>query len=82
MFLGEITALTTVSSLPGIVVSAYALGKLAKVSYLSNMFAMNPVVIIGAVIVVYGFNTIVGLIPIFKTMRQTPAAILARYDVD
>lgn len=82
MFLGEIAALTTVSSLPGIVVSAYALGKLAKVSYLSNMFAMNPVVIIGAVIVVYGFNAIVGLIPVFKTMRQTPAAILARYDVD
>ena len=82
MFLGEIAALTTLSSLPGIIISAYALSKLASVTYLSNMFAMNPVVFFGAIIVVYGFNSLVGLIPVFRTMRQTPAAILARYDVD
>jgi len=82
MFLGEIFALTTLSSLLGIIVASYALGKLAGISYLSSMFAMNPVIFFGAVIVVYGFNSIVGLIPVFNTMRQTPAAILARYDVD
>ena len=43
---------------------------------------MNPVVFFGAIIVVYVFNSIVGLIPVFNTMRKTPAAILARHDVD
>ncbi len=82
MFLGEITAITTIGSLTGIVLMSYALGKLSKITYLSTMFAMNPVVFFGAVIVVYLFNGIVGLIPVYNTMRKTPAAILARQDVD
>lgn len=82
MFMGEILALTTVSSLLGIIGMSYALSKLCKISYISTMFAMNPVVFFGAIITVYVFNSIVGLIPVFNTMRKTPAAILARYDVD
>ena len=46
------------------------------------MFALNPAVILGAVAIVYVFNSLVGLIPVFSTMRKTPAAILARHDVD
>ena len=46
------------------------------------MIALNPVVIGGAILTVYLFNSIVGLIPVFTTMRKTPAAILARHDVD
>lgn len=82
MFLGEILAITTLSSLVGILLISYALAKLSKLTYLSTIFAMNPVVFFGAIIVVYVFNSIVGLIPVFNTMRKTPAAILARHDVD
>ncbi len=82
MFLGEIIAITTVSSLLGIIIMSYALSKLCQISYISSVFAMNPVVFFGAVIIVYVFNSVVGLIPVFNTMRKTPAAILARYDVD
>lgn len=82
MFLGEIFAITTMSSLVGILLMSYALYKLSKVSYLSAIFAMNPVVFFGAIIIVYVFNAVVGLIPVFNTMRKTPAAILARHDVD
>lgn len=82
MFLGEIFAITTMSSLVGILLMSYALSKLCKISYLNTMFAMNPVVFIGAIAIVYVFNAVVGLIPVFNTMRKTPAAILARYDVD
>lgn len=82
MFLGEIFAITTMSSLVGILLISYALYKLSKISYLSTMFAMNPAVFLGAIIIVYVFNSIVGLIPVFNTMRKTPAAILSRYDVD
>ena len=82
MFLGEILAITTLSSLVGILLISYALAKLSRLTYLSTIFAMNPVVFFGAIIVVYVFNSIVGLIPVFNTMRKTPAAILARHDVD
>ncbi|MEE0516544.1 MAG: ATP-binding cassette domain-containing protein [Anaerovoracaceae bacterium] len=82
MFLGEIFAITTVSSLVGIGIMTYILSKLCNISYLSSMIALNPVVIGGAILTVYLFNSIVGLIPVFTTMRKTPAAILARHDVD
>lgn len=82
MFLGEIIAITTVSSLVGIVVMSYILYHLCQISMIAQMFAINPVVIGGAVVIVYVFNSIVGLIPVFNTMRKTPAAILSRHDVD
>lgn len=82
MFLGEIFAITTISSLVGILLMSYALGKMSQIAYLSTVFAMNPVVLFGAIAVVYVFNSIVGMIPVFNTMRKPPAAILARYDVD
>jgi len=82
MFLGEIIAITTISSLTGILLMSYALSKLCKITYLNTVFAMNPVVFFGAIIIVYVFNSVVGLIPVFNTMRKTPAAILARHDVD
>ncbi len=82
MFLGEIFAITTVSSLVGIGIMSYMLYRLCKISYLTTMLALNPVVVLGSVIIVYLFNSLVGLIPVFATMRKTPAAILARHDVD
>ena len=82
MFLGEIIAITTVSSLVGIIVLSYIFYHLCQISMIAQMFAINPVVIGGAVIIVYVFNSIVGLIPVFNTMRKTPAAILSRHDVD
>lgn len=82
MFLGEIVAITTVSSVVGIGIMSYILYKLCRISYLASMFALNLAVILGAVAIVYVFNSLVGLIPVFSTMRKTPAAILARHDVD
>ena len=82
MFLGEIFAITTVSSLVGIGIMSYILYHICQIEFLTSMFALNTVVVGGAILIVYGFNSIVGLIPVFNTMRKTPAAILARHDVD
>lgn len=82
MFLGEIFAITTVASMAGVIIMSYILYNLCKIEYIAGMFAINPVVFFGAVIILYVFNSIVGLIPVFTTMRKPPAAILARYDVD
>lgn len=82
MFLGEIFAITTVSSLVGIGVMSYILYHLCQIEYIASQLAINPIVIGGAIIIVYLFNSIVGLIPVFNTMRKSPAAILSRQDVD
>jgi ABC-type antimicrobial peptide transport system permease subunit len=82
MFLGEIFAITTVSSLVGVCIMSYILYHMCKITTFAKMLAINPVVFFGAIIILYVFNIIVGMIPVFNTMRKTPAAISARYDVD
>ena len=81
MFIGEIIAITTVASIPGILLSAYIMNILSKISYLKDMIVINPVVLLLCVIVVYTFNLVVGLIPVFMTIRKRPAQILARTDI-
>ena len=82
MFFGEIFAITTLASLPGIIFMAYILSKLSEISYVSNLFLINPLLVLIGVGCVYLFNLLVGLFPVFNTIRKTPAQILARHDLD
>ena len=43
---------------------------------------INIWVVLISIIVMYLFNIIVSLLPVFNTMRKTPANILSRYDLD
>ena len=82
MFIGEAFAITTLASVPGVLFMAYSLHVLSDISYVSRNYVMNIYIIILCLIVLYGFNIIISLIPVFNTMRKTPAQILARHDVD
>ena len=82
MFIGETLAITTVASLPGIILSSYILKILSSISYLSNYLTMNIGIVIMSIIFVYLFNTIIGLIPVLSVSRKTPAMILSRHDLD
>ena len=82
MFSGEILAITFVASFTGIIFMAYILYNLSKISYLERMFMVNPFTLIISIIVVLIFNLVVGLLPVFNTIRKTPAEILSRFDVD
>ena len=82
MFYGEIIAITTVASLPGILFTTYALKTLQTISYFEKNYLVNPFTIILSIVIVYLFNIIVGLLPIMKIVSKTPASILARKDVD
>lgn len=81
MFSGEIIAITLIASVTGILVCAYIVSLLTKVSYLKSMLIINPLLVGLAVVLVFGFNLIVGLIPVFNTLRKRPAEILARTDI-
>ena len=82
MFIGEAFAITTLASLPGVLFIGYCLHVLSDISFVSKNYAMNGYIIIFCMIVLYGFNIIISLIPVFNTMRKTPAQILSRHDVD
>ncbi len=82
MFAGEILAITMTASLFGILVMSYILYCLSSVSYIGNMYIVNIFTILISIALVIIFNLIVGLLPVYNTIRKTPASILARYDVD
>lgn len=82
MFSGEILAITILASTPGILLMSYILKQLSSVSFLSNTICFDVYVFGISVILVLGFNLLFGLIPVFTTMRKTPAAILSRTDLE
>ena len=82
MFTGEIIAITVLASVPGWLLMNYIIYKLQGISYLSGMFASTPVTVLGSLAIIFGFNLLFGLLPVFHTLIKRPAAILARTDVN
>ena len=82
MFSGEIFAITIIASITGISFMAYILYNLIGISYLENMYMVNAFTYVISILLVIIFNLIVGLFPVFNTIRKTPAEILSRFDVD
>ena len=82
IFMGEIIAITLTASLSGYIFMSYIVSRLANIKYLEDMFMMTPQVFVTGLVVIFAFNIVIGLLPVFSTMRKTPAAILARTDVN
>ena len=82
MFSGEIIAISTLASVPGIIIMAYILKVLSSIKYLNSYFIINIYIVLLTIIFIYIFNSIVGLLPVFNTIRKTPSSILSRHDVD
>lgn len=82
MFAGEILAITIITGIPGFAFMAYIMSKLSCMTYFSDMYMVNPTIMAICVLVIFGFNLLFGLLPVFRTIRKTPAAILARTDVN
>lgn len=82
MFLGEILVITFITAVPGIAVMYLALAKLANVTYsFEGIYMLTPEIAGITFAIILVFNLIAGLIPVFTTMRKTPAQILARTDI-
>ena len=82
MFLGETIAITTLASMPGFILMSLLLKEITKIKYIESSYAFNANVILISLIIIYGFNIIVSMIPIYNTIRKTPAQILSRNDID
>ncbi|MDD5824164.1 MAG: ABC transporter ATP-binding protein/permease [Firmicutes bacterium] len=82
MFAGEILVISVLTSIPGIALMYYILSNVVKITpFLESQYMINPFVALIAFAFVIFFNLLVGLVPVFRTMRRTPAEILARTDI-
>lgn len=77
MFSGEVVAITLITAIPGMAAMAYILH---TVSSVVSTYKMNIWIVLSAFLIVLVFNLIGGLLPVFNTLRKTPAEILARND--
>lgn len=82
MFVGEIISITTIASLPGIALMTYILTQVSKIYYVNRMFIINFKTVGLSIAIVYLFNIIVGLLPLHRVLKKTPARILARHDLE
>ena len=82
MFLGEILAITILTGAVGFGVMGYILRGLTTMSYFSDMYVFNRWIVIASAAIILVFNTFAGLLPVWSTLRKTPAAILSRTDAD
>ena len=82
MFIGEITAITLLTTLPGMAFMGYILYHLANNELFQSSIMMNGLIFGATLVAVYLFNLFAGLLPVFGTLRKTPAQILARNDVN
>ena len=82
MFMGEAFAITTLTQIPGVLFMAYCINVLSDINYVARNYVMNISVIILCIVLLYLFNIVIGLIPVFNTIRKTPASILSRHDLD
>ena len=82
MFMGEIFAITTLASIPGVLFMAYILKILTGIKYLRSFILVDSRVVITSIVMIYVFNLIIGLLPVINAIRKRPAVILSRYDLD
>jgi hypothetical protein len=82
MFLGEILVITFMTSTLGFAAMGYVLHSLTQYQYFANQYVFDSRVILISLGIVYVFNILFGLMPVFFTMTKTPAKILSRTDVD
>ena len=82
MFLGEILAITIITSILGVGIMSSIINGLTSFSYFKDQFMMNPLIIFISFAIIFIFNIIIGLLPVMNTLRKTPAGILSRNDVN
>ena len=82
MFTGEIMVITFITAVPGIAIMYFILTQMTGITYyVEGLYMISPVIAAVTFGIILVFNLLAGLIPVFVTMRKTPAQILARTDI-
>lgn len=81
MFAGEIIVSTTKYGLLGIILCYLFYYALSDIKTIARTVCLNPLLIVLSAMILYVFNIIIGLLPVWFTIRDTPAKILSRKDI-
>ncbi len=81
MFAGEIIMITLIGGGIGSLGMYYLLKALSGISMFSLKLLINPAIGILSFLILFFFHLFVGLLPVYFTIRKTPASILSRKDV-
>ena len=74
--------ITFITAIPGIAIMYFVLTKLVTITYyIEGLYIVSPIIAAITFGIILVFNLLAGLIPVFVTMRKTPAQILARTDI-
>ncbi len=73
--------LTTLTILPGYLVSAFFIGSLSDAPLFSQFFFFPPYIAILLFAVIYASSVFFGALPALTLLRKTPSEILAKYDI-
>ncbi|MDY0209019.1 MAG: ABC transporter ATP-binding protein/permease [Bacilli bacterium] len=80
-FVSEVLLLTLFSSMIGYVLGSIVMINLSTKLIFSSFISYNWFLAIIALVFIWVVNFIVGLLPIGKLLRKTPAEILSKYDI-
>lgn len=80
MHLGEILAITSLFSLSGYFLALIVMFQSNR-KIIIPVFRLNFPVFFGSLAIIVIINIIVGLLPVLRLMRNTPQAILNKYDI-
>lgn len=81
MFIGEIVAITSLASIPGILLMSYILKVVSTIKYFQNLLVVDCLTVVCSIVFIYIFNLLIGLLPVHKVVKKTPAQILSRQDI-
>ncbi len=81
MFASEIMAINLTATLGGIILMGVILYNVSKMKVLGSMVVLNGTTLGLALLISFGFNLIMGLIPVYRVVRKRPSEILARHDI-
>lgn len=81
MFASEIMAINLTATLGGIILMGAILYNVSKMKVLGSMVVLNGTTLGLALLISFGFNLIMGLIPVYRVVRKRPSEILARHDI-
>ena len=60
---------------------SYIINVLLTIEFFKTMFLMNYGIILVSFLLLLLFNILVGILPVHKVLRKTPAQILSRHDI-
>ena len=82
MFFGEVIAITTVSSVPAIILMSYLIYVMTDLTVVGEIYVINLTIIGLSIFIIYFFNILVGLLPLRKLLRKMPYVILSKSEVE